>query len=191
MPDPSGRRHTAPGSTPREARRPSRPARALRSALLAAALLAAAPAAAQQVQVRFAPPLTYTDAGNGARPGPSPRGTTTELTRIFEFLGKLYLRPGDSLDVTVLDVDLAGIGSLGYGVAGGPRVVTAATPPRIRLAYLLRRGGRVVARGTETVTNPNFLALGNPRFSSGPLYYERRILTDWFEERFRYGRGLG
>ena len=48
--------------------------------------------------------------------------------------------------------------------------MTDATPPRIRLAYSLRRGGRVVAQGEDTVTAINFLLTSNPRFSTGGLY---------------------
>jgi hypothetical protein len=166
--------------------------------LLAAALFLASPAHAQfpgradpQVQVRYARPLGFTDAANNIGPNLPFRGTLTELTRILQFLGRLYLQPGERLDLTVLDLDIAGIQPLGYGVAGGPRIVTDATPPRIRLAYVLHQGSRIVAKGVDDVTDPNFLITQNPKFSSGPLYYERRILTDWFEERFKYRHGLG
>ena len=64
------------------------------------------------------------------------------------------------------------------------RVVQDSTPPRIRLAYALRRHGRVLAQGAETVTDIDFLLTANPRFSSGGLYYERAVLRDWFARRF-------
>ena len=157
---------------------------------ISAALLMAAPAEAQ-VRVRYAPALGFTDAGSNIDPNLSFRGTLIELTRIFEFLGQLYLPAGERLDVTVLDLNVAGIQPRGGGVIGGPRIVTSATPPQIKVAYVLYRGTVPIARNTEFITDSNFLYTQNPKFSSGHLYYEKRILTDWFEERFKYRNGLG
>ena len=106
-------------------------------------------------------------------------------------LGAARLRPDERLDITVLDVDLAGFDRPGFATPTGLRVVTDATPPRIRLAYSLRRGGRVVAQGEDTVTDINFLLTSNPRFSTGGLYYERQILRDWFARRFPEPAGRG
>jgi hypothetical protein len=145
--------------------------------------LAAGPAAAE-VQVRYAAPERFTDAENRFGSGQPLRITLAELTRIFRDLGAARLRPGERLDITVLDVDLAGIERPGFAAPTGPRVVTDATPPRIRLAYTMRRGGGIVAQGEDTVTDINFLLTSNPRFSTGGLYYERQILRDWFARRF-------
>jgi hypothetical protein len=157
---------------------------------VATALLVAAPAEAE-VRVRYAPTPGFTDAGNNISPNLSFRGTLTELSQIFRSLGQPYLPAGERLNITVLDINVAGIQPLGGGVIGGPRIVTSATPPRIKVAYALYRGGAPVAHGVDDITDLNFLYTQNPKFSSGPLYYERRILRDWFEERFRYRHGLG
>ncbi|MGU3546933.1 DUF3016 domain-containing protein [Methylobacterium sp. A52T] len=171
------------------------------AALAAAAALAvigsfAAPARAQpaaqaQVTVRYAAPERYTDAENRFGSGQPLRVTLAELTRIFTDLGTARLRPDERLDITVLDVDLAGFDRPGFATPTGLRVVTDATPPRIRLAYSLRRGGRTVAQGADTVTDINFLLTSNPRFSTGGLYYERQILRDWFARRFPEPAGRG
>jgi hypothetical protein len=150
---------------------------------LTAALLAAGPARAE-VQVRYASPERFTDAENRFASGQPLRVTLAELTRIFQDLGAAGLRTGERLDITVLDVDLAGFDRPGFSTPTGVRVVTDATPPRIRLAYALRRSGRIVAQGEDTVTDINFLLTSNPRFSTGGLYYERQILRDWFARRF-------
>ncbi len=56
-------------------------------------------------------------------------------TRIFTDLGAARLRPDERLDITVLDVDLAGFDRPGFATPTGLRVVTdRATPPRIRLS---------------------------------------------------------
>jgi hypothetical protein len=156
---------------------------------IAATLIIAAPAEAQ-VRVRYAPALGFTDAANTLNANLPFRGTLRELTRIFEFLGQLYLPAGERLDVTVLDLRVTGILRRGDPF-GDPRLVTSATPPQFKLAYVLYRGATPIARGTDYVTDPNFLYTQNPKFSSGQLYYEKRILSDWFEERFKYRQGLG
>ena len=156
---------------------------ALTGLVLAGTLLAAGPAAAE-VQVRYAAPERFTDAENRFASGQPLRVTLAELTRILVDLGNPRLQPGERLDITILDVDLAGFDRPGFGTPTGLRVVTDATPPRIRLAYVLRRGGRIVAQGEDTVTDINFLLTSNPRFSTGGLYYERQILRDWFARRF-------
>ena len=154
------------------------------------ALLAAGPAAAK-VQVRYAAPERFTDAENRFASGQPLRVTLAELTRILVDLGNTRLRPDERLDITVLDVDLAGFDRSGFASPSGVRVVTDATPPRIRLAYVLRRGGRIVAQGEDTVTDINFLLTSNPRFSTGGLYYERQLLRNWFARRFPTGPERG
>ncbi|MGE8128631.1 MULTISPECIES: DUF3016 domain-containing protein [unclassified Methylobacterium] len=151
----------------------------------------AQPAAQAQVAVRYAAPERFTDAENRFGSGQPLRVTLAELTRIFTDLGTARLRPDERLDITVLDVDLAGFDRPGFATPTGLRVVTDATPPRIRLAYSLRRGGRTVAQGADTVTDINFLLTSNPRFSTGGLYYERQILRDWFARRFPEPAGRG
>lgn len=149
------------------------------------------PAAQAQVTVRYAAPERFTDAENRFGSGQPLRVTLAELTRIFTDLGTARLRPDERLDITVLDVDLAGFDRPGFATPTGLRVVTDATPPRIRLAYSLRRGGRTVSQGADTVTDINFLLTSNPRFSTGGLYYERQILRDWFARRFPEPAGRG
>lgn len=153
-----------------------------------AAALAAGPAAAQQVTVRFVAPERFTDAENRYGSGQTLRATLGEMTRIFEEAGARRLVPGDDLAVTVLDIDLAGFERPSFSAPQGVRVVTDAAPPRIRLAYRLRRGGRVAAQGEETLTDIYFLLTANARLATGGLYYERVLVRDWFARRFA-GRG--
>jgi hypothetical protein len=53
------------------------------------------------------------------------------------------------------------------------------------------RRERQIAPGTDFIQNPNFLDTQYPKLPSGQLYYETRILGDWFAEQFKYRRGLG
>ncbi len=147
-----------------------------------AAPLAAAPAAAQ-VRVSFVAPERYTDADNRFGSGLSLRSVLAEMRRLFETLGNRALAPGQTLDIAVLDIDLAGIDRPNFGAAQGVRVVTDVTPPRFRLRYALKEGGRTVLAADETVTDINFL-LNSSRLSSGQAFtHEREVLRDWFQSR--------
>ncbi|AWN41438.1 DUF3016 domain-containing protein [Methylobacterium durans] len=160
----------------------------MRPAPLALALLAglSGPAAAG-VSVRYVAPERFTDAENRIGSGLPLRVTLAEMTRILQELGDRHLPPGETLAITILDIDLAGVEQLGFGTAQALRVVRDSSPPRIRFAYRLQRGGRTLAQGEETLTDINFLLTSNARFSSGPLFYERALLRDWFRRRFPSG----
>lgn len=157
---------------------------------LLAGLALSRPAAAQ-VAVRYAAPERFTDAENRWGSGQSLRATLSEMTRILEDLGNRRLGPGESLDITVLDIDLAGYERPGFGTPNGLRVVQDFTPPRIKLAYVLRRGRHVIVSGEDSVSDINFMLTANPRFSTGGLYYERAVLRDWFARRFPDPAGRG
>lgn len=147
-----------------------------------AALAAPAPVWAQ-VNLRFVAPERYTDAGNRFGSGPPLRVTLAEMRRLFESLGARVLAPGQSLDIDVLDIDLAGFDQPGAGVPFGLRVVTDVTPPRFRLRYALREGRRTILSGEEAVSDLDFLTR-YARSSSGQTFaYEREVLRDWFQAR--------
>lgn len=155
-------------------------------AALAAALsvpLAAAPAAAQ-VRVTFVAPERYTDAQNRYGSGLSPRVVLAEMRRLFETLGNPVLAPGQTLDIAVLDIDLAGLDQPSFGTGQGVRVVTDITPPRFRLRYALKERGRTVLAAEEVVSDINFLLRANRLSSGQTFFYEREVLRDWFQARF-------
>ncbi len=160
--------------------------RALGAAVLLAALAAPLPALAQvqaNVNVRFVAPERYTDAENRFGSGPPLRVTLAEMRRLFETLGNRVLAPGQSLDIDVLDIDLAGFDQPGGGVPFGLRVVNDVTPPRFRLRYVLREGRRTVLSAEETVSDLNFLMRYARSTSGQTFYYEREVLRDWFQAR--------
>ena len=156
---------------------------ALLAALAAPLSLAASPAAAQ-VRVTFVAPERYTDAQNRFGSGPSLRVVLAEMRRLFETLGNPVLAPGQTLDIAVLDIDLAGLDQPSFGTAQGVRVVTDVTPPRFRLRYALKERGRTVLAAEEAVSDINFLLRANRLSSGQTFFYEREVLRDWFQARF-------
>lgn len=113
--------------------------------------------------------------------------TIAELRRHLQMLGGRYLKPGQSLSVELLDIDLAGdIKPLRRDLSD-VRVMTNATPPRITLRYTLRQGGRVLRQATETLSDSSYLT-GSATRSHDRLVYEKQMLGEWFERRFGRSR---
>jgi len=150
------------------------------AAAFAAAVLGAAPAGAA-VKVIFADAAQYTD---GSRYDAS---ATAAVRTHLERLAARYLDRGDSLAITVLDLDLAGFDMSSRGPSQ-LRVLNGATPPKIRLRYRLVRNRKVVAAGEEMLSDPFYLDRPGVAGSSDPFKYEKALLDDWFQKRFASGR---
>ena len=145
--------------------------------------LAATPARAQQVEVRFVAPERYTDAQNRSGSGLTLRVTLAEIQRLFASLGAGVLRPGESLAIEVLDIDLAGLDAPSANVPYGLRIVSDIAPPRLRIRYALKERGRRVASAEETLTDLNFLARYGRSAGGTSFHYERELIRDWLLSR--------
>jgi hypothetical protein len=148
--------------------------------LAAAAWLASPPAqAAGTVEVRFVEPENFTDAGHWQ---PDRDQNLRELEQFLQRLGT-RLPDGQQLEVEVLDVDLAG--EVWPRSAREVRILRGSIDwPAIRLRYTLREGGRVTASGEERITDMSYLVGQRPRSTLGELPYEKRMLENWFKQRF-------
>jgi hypothetical protein len=169
------------------ASRPTRRRRALWTLALALPLLAAAwlagPAqAAGTVQVRFIEPERFTDLSF------STLDRERELQEIADHLRQLGQRlpEGQTLNIEVLDVDLAG--ETWPRAAGEVRILRGRTDwPTIRLRWTLQQGDRTLASGEDRVTDMSYLTGLPPNVRLGALPYEKRMLERWFGERFEAG----
>lgn len=151
-------------------------------------VLGPALAAPAEVTVQFVEPQRYTDGGEGGYG--AERNTLRTLERHLKAQGGRCLQQGETLDLRILDVDLAGRyewwRSGGYDI----RVMRDITWPRIDLEYVWRdRDGQVLGQARERVSDMNYL-WRSPyvRYDSEPLPYERAMLREWFERRFCRGR---
>lgn len=150
----------------------------------ALALLVAGLAQAGTVQVSYASPERFADAGHGAQ-AQTVRDT---LTQQFERLGQRWLPATQTLRVTVTDIDLAGTAEPGR-TADDLRVLKGGADwPRIALHYTLLEGERVLADGDEALAELDYLAHPAPPGATQALPYETRLLERWFRERFAAGR---
>ncbi len=159
----------------------------LRNILGASLLVATGAATAATVSVTFVQPEKFTDAGHSRG-----RATERELADLKQELQEHLQRLADqkltasgSLQVEVLDIDLAGDFETNRLTRFGDiRVVRDIASPRITLRYAAKLGDRVVNGAEEELSNMNFL-WGNNRYSSGDrLRYEKPLLDTWFDKRF-------
>ena len=149
--------------------------------LLATLAVASSAAFAGTVEVRFVDPASFFDAGTNRSDEPH------NLDRIARHLQQLGTRlPADQvLRIEVLDVDLAGNVREAPRRGGRQRIVSdRADAPRFHLHYQLESNGRVLRSGDENVTDVGYRSglVSNRTFSE--LYYEKRLLDEWFARNF-------
>lgn len=152
----------------------------LLSGLLSLLLLMSVSAFAD-VRVNFVHPEKFRD--EDFRRSYKRDGIIVEFRKYFDRLGAIYLRKGQTLRIDILNADLAGRYEPWNGLYD-VRVLRDVTPPSFRLRYTLRQGGKVVARGEETVSDMNYLWNLSARSASGRFAYEKAMLRDWFRKRF-------
>ena len=148
--------------------------------------VAAAAAMAGTVEVSFVKGTIYTDAG------PTRWDEDDNLKALashLQGLGQRLLPGNQVLKVEVLDVDLAGTVRPARHGAADVRVLRGnADYPRIHLKYTLEADGVTKGSGTEWITDLDY-AHGVPSWHDGePLYYEKRMLDRWFQDRLVDGR---
>ena len=150
------------------------------------ALLALAPllAAASPVEVEFVQPEKFSDAG---RPFGAERERNLELLRLHLVAeGARRLAPGDTLRVSITDVDLAGSFEPTQRYSNEVRIVRDVYPPRVELDFRVAHADGSVAReGHRKLVEPAFLFSVNNRYGGDALRYEKQLLDDWLEREFK------
>lgn len=153
-----------------------------KSAFCAILAFLASSSAFSEVDVQFANPDNYQDAGN------TPRETERILKLMREHLqalAKRYLPPQHQLNIEILDVDLAGRYEMWKpSRIDDVRIVRASAWPRIKVRYRLQRDGQTATPKDEVIADLNFLQHANRYPESDPIRYEKQMLEDWFRDRF-------
>jgi len=153
------------------------------------ALLAISSSARADVQVTFTAPETYVDAGLLYRDGARAREVTLRTIREqLVRLGERYLAPSQTLEIEVLDIDLAGELEWWHGTYD-IRYLRSSTWPKIKLRYTLKdSGGQTIRSGEETVSDPSYQMNVIAATRSGEVMpYEKEMLARWFRSRFTAG----
>ena len=144
---------------------------------LAALALAAALPASAAVTVSFPSP-TYSDIG---APGFDADSVKNDIARHLQALGGKYLEPAEDLWIEVMDVDLAGErthGRYDLRVARGNSDF-----PRMTLRYKLS-GPQRNASGEDSIGDSSYLWFPSRARQPERLDSEKRMLDDWFKQRF-------
>ena len=156
----------------------------IRSTLLAACLAAAAAAAhaGGVVSVTFVEPDKFADSGTNA----ADRSANLKvLEQHLKQLGQRYLGDGQSLQIEVTEVDLAGSTRPSRRSGEEIRIVRGmADWPRIELRYALEAGGQKLKSGEAKIADLNYTGHIASYGSRDPLRYEKQMLDAWFKATF-------
>ena len=158
----------------------------LGAGLLVAAGAASAVSSAATVSVTFVQPETFTDAGfsRGRATARDLAELQQEMQQHLQRLADRKLAAGDTLQVEVLDIDLAGdFESPRLARFSDVRVVRDFASPRIKLRYAVSQGDKVVTRGEDQLSDMSFLWSYNHYSGGDRLRYEKPMLDKWFEKR--------
>ena len=142
---------------------------------------AALSATAAGVTVTYAPTARHADAGSGPA---QIEANLAELAAHLQGLGQRLLAADDALEVEIVDLDLAG--ELRPSRRGSDlRVLRGGADwPRITLRYRFSKAGQAQEPRAEALSDMNYLMQVGRLAASDPLYYEKRMLDDWFRARF-------
>lgn len=116
------------------------------------------------------------------------RETERQIEDLAKWLAKRAERSlpqGQTLAITLHDVDLAGDFEPGHGPGmRDVRVVREIYPPQIEISWRVRdAAGATLDEGQATLRDLGFLTTMN-LLASDPQRYEKRMLGTWLRERF-------
>lgn len=133
------------------------------------------------VAVRWEDPANFTEIRYSHNSWESRRGNWVEtLARHVRDYAAPRLPAGERLDVTIVDVDLAGDFEPWRGVQfHDTRFMRDIYPPRITLRFTRTAAdGTVIAQGERKLMDAGYLMGAGP-FDSDPLRYEKRMIERW------------
>jgi hypothetical protein len=147
-------------------------------------------ALAAPVEVNTANPQRWSDLG--ATPREEQQNLKT-LTAYLQREGARHLAPGQTLQVTLVDIDLAGELRPSRRTGEDIRISRGmADWPRITLRWRLSGAdGSVVSSGEQVLSDLDYQRRLPSVRDGDPLKYEKRLLDDWLKARFGPTRHAG
>jgi hypothetical protein len=143
------------------------------------------------VKVTFVDPEKFTDVredwGSGSLANDRHREFVLgELKTYFEKTVTPYLGKGQSFEITVTDLDLAGDFEPWRGMNfDSVRIVKDLYPPRMKLAFrLLGAEGAVIREGDRKLIDMSFLMTVSLS-SHDPLRYDKEMIRTWVRQEFK------
>lgn len=101
-------------------------------------------------------------------------------------LGRKLLAPGERLEITFNDIDLAGSFEPWHGAQFDDiRIMKDIYSPRMELTFrLVDTEGKIVSEGKRELRDLNYL-MNHLLPSSDGLRYDKQLLADWMRREFR------
>lgn len=155
------------------------------AALTAGCLLQAADAADSAITVNFHESDKFTDA-RAHFGGDTDQGYLDALARHVRKEAANRLAPGQRLEVTFTDIDLAG-----EFIPTDPnqmdiRIVKEIYMPRQTLNFrLVGEDGQVIKEGERRLTDMNFMNNNRIIGRNEPLFYDKSLLEDWLRKELK------
>ncbi|UXI03187.1 DUF3016 domain-containing protein [Photobacterium sp. TY1-4] len=106
------------------------------------------------------------------------------LSIYFQDAAKRFLTSEQTLEITVVDLDLAG--DVRLNTSGQPlRILTSISSPAISLSYQLLEGETVVKSDKVWLTDLNYQSSVTGLGHRSPLVYEKVMIQRWIQKTFR------
>ncbi|AOS45432.1 hypothetical protein Verru16b_02513 [Lacunisphaera limnophila] len=154
-------------------------------ALTVGAVMASAEEKSANVTVNFHESDKFTDVRTSLGSG-TDEYYLKELRRHVEKLAAKQLAPGQKLEVTFTDIDLAGDYLPTPAKSQDVRIIKEIYLPRMKLSFrLLDETGKVISEGERRLSDMNFMSNINPIGRGEPLYYDKALLDDWIRKEFK------
>ncbi len=138
-----------------------------------------------KVTVTFHESDKFTDA-RSTMGGSTDQYYLDELGSHLQKIAAKYVAPGEKLEVTFTDVDLAGDFEPGRADMQSVRIVKDIYLPRLTLNFrLIDADGKVLKEGERKLTDMNFLSNISIIDRNQPLFYDKPLLKNWVEKEFK------
>lgn len=146
------------------------------------------------VSVSWADPATFSEfRASGNRQAAAQGAWLQDLARYLRSQTARRLPPGDTLQLTILDVQRAGRYEPWRDIRmQDTRIVRDIYPPRMTLRFRqFDAGGNLVAEGERKLVDPAFLLTVPPGGDSDPLRFEKGMVDAWVRREFPVVRAPG
>ena len=144
-----------------------------------------AEAAETKVEITWQDPKSYTDVR------PSNESRKSFRNRVFKSLDEYFnklaeaLPEGQTLEVTVTDLDLAGeVWPTMRAGAFDIRIIDTVYIPRMEFSYQLKEGDKVVKSADVKIKEMAFMNRISRARSSDQFRYEKDMIKHWFDDEF-------
>lgn len=146
------------------------------------------------VSVSWADPSTFSEIRNSGNRQDAVQGAwLQDLANYMRQRAERKLPPGDTLQLTIVDIQRAGQYEPWRGIRmQDVRIVRDIYPPRMTLRFRqLDASGKVVAEGERKLVDPAFLSNTPSGSNSDPLRYEKGMVDSWLRREFATARASG